>query len=108
MSHKKQDASKRKRPGRKKPLVLTIGHSTRPIEEFIALLAAHEVTLLMDVRTVPRSRTNPQFNKDALPGSLKKAGITCLHVPELGGLRKTSADSPNGGWRNNPIWLRVF
>lgn len=64
------------------------------------MLAAHGVTRLMDVRTVPRSRTNPQFNKEVLPGSLELAGITYMHVAELGGLRKTKADSPNAGWRN--------
>ena len=80
--------------------VFTVGHSTRSSEEFVALLAAHGVTLLVDVRTVPRSRTNPQFNKDILPETLRTAGIQYQHVPDLGGLRKTKAGSPNGGWRN--------
>jgi uncharacterized protein (DUF488 family) len=82
------------------PLVLTIGHSTRPLEEFIALLKTHEVTLLVDVRTIPRSRHNPQFNKDSLPDSLKKAGIGYVHMPGLGGLRHAKPDSVNVGWRN--------
>ena len=78
----------------------TIGHSTRPIEEFIALLTAHGISRLVDVRTVPRSRTNPQFNRETLPESLRAAKIDYVHVPELGGLRKPRKDSVNGGWRN--------
>jgi len=80
--------------------VLTIGHSTRSIDEFVSLLSAHGVTQLVDVRTVPRSRHNPQFNADVLPASLASAGIGYVHAPGLGGLRPTLADSPNGGWRN--------
>lgn len=79
---------------------MTIGHSTRPLEEFIRLLQAHGVTLVVDVRTVPRSRHNPQFNKDALPGALQPAGVGYVHLPGLGGLRHTQRDSPNQGWRN--------
>jgi uncharacterized protein (DUF488 family) len=90
-----------RRGSTEQPLVVfTIGHSTRSLEEFISLLKAHEVTLLADVRTVPRSRHNPQFNKEVLPESLGKAGIKYRHLPGLGGLRKTRADSPNTGWRN--------
>ena len=81
--------------------VLTIGHSTRPIEEFIGLLQAHGIELLGDVRTVPRSRRNPQFNTDSLPGSLGTAGIDYVHIPGLGGLRKPRPDSPNGAWKND-------
>ncbi|MBN8419184.1 MAG: DUF488 domain-containing protein [Verrucomicrobia bacterium] len=81
-------------------VVLTIGHSTRTIEEFIALLKAHGATCVVDVRTVPRSRHNPQFNKDSLPQSLKKAGLGYVHMPGLGGLRHAKGDSPNMGWRN--------
>ena len=81
-------------------LVLTIGHSTRPIEDFIALLRAHGVTKLIDVRTVPRSRHNPQFGREQLPASLEAAGIRYCHEAALGGLRKPSDDSPNKGWRN--------
>jgi uncharacterized protein (DUF488 family) len=80
--------------------IFTIGHSTRPIEEFVAMLEAHGVRKLIDIRTVPRSRTNPQFNRDALPGSLERAGIAYLHMPALGGLRRPKADSQNTGWRN--------
>jgi hypothetical protein len=82
------------------PVVLTIGHSTRTIEEFIRLLQAHEVTRVVDVRTIPRSRHNPQFNQDSLPASLKKAGVGYVHLPRLGGLRHARRDSTNTGWRN--------
>jgi uncharacterized protein (DUF488 family) len=79
---------------------MTIGHSTRTLEEFIRLLQAHEVACVVDVRTVPRSRHNPQFNKTSLPKSLKKAGLEYIHLPGLGGLRHARRDSPNAGWRN--------
>jgi uncharacterized protein (DUF488 family) len=82
------------------PFALTIGHSTRPLNEFIALLQAHEVTCVVDVRTIPRSRHNPQFNSESLPRSLKKAGIGYIHLAGLGGLRRASKTSPNTGWRN--------
>jgi uncharacterized protein (DUF488 family) len=80
--------------------ILTVGHSTRPIDEFIALLRAHGVTRLVDVRTVPRSRHNPQFGSEALAASLHDAGIGYTHEAALGGLRKARPDSPNAGWRN--------
>ena len=78
----------------------TIGHSTRPIAEFIGLLQAHRVTQLVDVRTVPRSRHNPQFETAALAKSLARAGIGYALAPGLGGFRRTSPESPNGAWRN--------
>ena len=81
-------------------VAFTVGHSTRSAEEFTALLQAHGVSRLIDVRTVPRSRTNPQFNKDVLPETLHRLGIAYSHVPELGGLRRAAKDSPNVGWRN--------
>lgn len=80
--------------------VLTVGHSTRPIEEFIELLVAHGVTQLVDVRTVPRSRHNPQFNAETLPGRLAVANIGYAHAAGLGGFRRTTPDSQNAGWRN--------
>lgn len=84
-----------------KPIpIFTIGHSTRPIEDFIALLHAHQIKLLIDVRTVPRSRHNPQFNRDTLPDSLRPAHIHYLHLAELGGLRHARKDSTNTAWRN--------
>lgn len=82
------------------PLVMTIGHSTRTLVEFIHLLQAHGVTCVVDVRTVPRSQHNPQFNKTSLPRSLKKYGFGYVHLPELGGLRHAKHDSLNAGWRN--------
>lgn len=89
-------------PGKASPkvLVLTIGHSTRSIEEFIRLLQAHGVDCVVDVRTIPRSLHNPQFNADALPASLKEVSIDYEHVAALGGLRRAAADSVNVGWRN--------
>ncbi|MDB6000354.1 MAG: hypothetical protein JWP52_2053 [Rhizobacter sp.] len=80
--------------------VLTLGHSTRPIDEFLALLKAHGVTQLIDVRTVPRSRHNPQFNAETLPGLLAAAGIGYAHAAGLGGFRHTTSESANTGWRN--------
>ncbi len=80
--------------------VLTVGHSTQPIAEFIQLLQAHEVTRVADVRTVPRSRHNPQFNRDALPASLEAEGIGYIHLAGLGGLRHTNKESINTAWRN--------
>ena len=82
------------------PIVLTIGHSTRTLEEFIGLLRFHEATRVVDVRTVPRSRYNPHFNEASLPASLKKAGLGYVHMPGLGGLRHAKRDSLNPGWRN--------
>ena len=82
------------------PIILTIGHSTRALDEFIRLLQAHGVSRVVDVRTVPRSRHNPQFNKSSLPRALKKAGLRYVHLPGLGGLRHAKRDSLNVGWRN--------
>ena len=83
-----------------KPIILTIGHSTRPIDEFVAMLNAHGVARLIDVRTVPKSRHNPQYNYDALERRLQDAGIGYEHMKALGGLRSPRKDSPNTGWRN--------
>jgi len=80
--------------------IYTVGHSTRPIEDFIALLEAHGVEQLIDIRTIPRSRTNPQFNRDTLPKTLERAGIAYAHLPALGGLRHARPDSQNTAWRN--------
>ncbi len=79
---------------------MTVGHSTRTLETFIHLLQIYDVKQLIDVRTVPRSRHNPQFNHDTLPDDLKTAGIEYLHMPGLGGLRRPKPDSINLGWRN--------
>ena len=80
--------------------VLTIGHSTRTIGEFVRLLQAHSVACVADVRTVPRSWHNPQFNRDTLPASLEEAHIGYEHMAGLGGLRHAQHDSINMGWRN--------
>ena len=80
--------------------VFTVGHSTLPIERFFAVLAAFGIERLADVRTVPRSRRNPQFNADALAASLRGVAIEYVPLRELGGLRKPRTDSPNTGWRN--------
>jgi hypothetical protein len=80
--------------------VSTIGHSTHPIEEFICILKAHAIARLVDVRTIPKSRHNPQFNRDSLAASLQAAGIQYRHLPGLGGLRHPRKDSMNTGWRN--------
>ncbi len=95
----KPPAPKRKRPARP-ALILTIGHSTRPLDEFIAMLKGHAVEQLADVRTIPRSRHNPQFNRDSLPAALRRVHIGYVHLPGLGGLRKPRPDSPNTAWRN--------
>jgi uncharacterized protein (DUF488 family) len=89
-------------PGQSKDRLslFTIGHSTRPIEEFIELLRANGVRQLIDIRTIPKSRRNPQFAAEALAKSLHDAGIDYLHLKALGGLRHPRADSPNLGWRN--------
>jgi uncharacterized protein (DUF488 family) len=82
------------------PVVSTVGHSTHPISEFIDMLTGFAIRRLIDVRTVPRSRRNPQFNLEALPSSIAPFGIAYEAVPELGGLRKPRKDSKNLGWRN--------
>lgn len=82
------------------PVVLTIGHSTRTLHEFVHMLQAHAVSRVVDVRTIPQSRHNPQFNKASLPLALKKAGLGYIHMPGLGGLRHAKRDSLNLGWRN--------
>jgi uncharacterized protein (DUF488 family) len=80
--------------------IFTVGHSTHPIDEFIGILKAHGVKKLIDVRTVPKSRHNPQFNGDALAASLLASGITYRRMQSLGGLRHARKDSRNGAWRN--------
>src|ERR1035437_4036120 len=82
------------------PLVMTIGHSTHTLEEFIRLLQAHGATCVVDVRTAPRPRQQPQFKKESLPHSFKPARLGYFHPPGLGGLRHAKRDSPNMGWRN--------
>lgn len=81
-------------------IVFTIGHSTRLVSEFIEIIKAYGIKRVVDIRTIPRSRHNPQFNKDALSKSLKAVKIGYLYMKGLGGLRHALKDSPNMGWRN--------
>jgi len=80
--------------------VLTIGHSNRPLEEFLRMLHAHGVELVADVRKMPYSRKNPQFSREALSSALSAAGMEYRHMPGLAGFRQARKDSPNTGWRN--------
>jgi uncharacterized protein (DUF488 family) len=84
----------------KPPTIFTIGHSTHPIEHFLELLQANAVAQLIDIRTIPKSRRNPQFNSDALAASLRTSDIRYIHMKDLGGLRHPRKDSINLGWRN--------
>jgi uncharacterized protein (DUF488 family) len=80
--------------------IFTIGHSNRPIDEFVALLTQNGVELLVDIRKMPKSRHNPQFEGNALKQRLHTAAIDYAHEPLLGGLRRAQKDSVNDGWRN--------
>jgi uncharacterized protein (DUF488 family) len=82
------------------PQIYTIGHSIHPAEQFLALLRAHEVRQVADIRTVPQSRRHPQFNREALDAYLHAHGIGYRHFPALGGLRRPRPDSVNTGWRH--------
>ena len=81
-------------------VIFTVGHSTHDLDNFVALLRHHSIERLVDVRSIPRSRHNPQFNKDTLGGFLRNRRIAYRHLEELGGLRHSRSDSPNTGWRN--------
>src|SRR6187551_314643 len=81
-------------------VVHTIGHSTRPLDELASLLRAAGVDTLVDIRTVPRSRHNPQYNADTLGAALAAYGIRYAPIAALGGLRRARKDSPNAAWRN--------
>lgn len=94
-------ATAARKPAKKEKRVLfTIGHSTRPFREFRELLEAYGVKRLIDVRTIPRSRHNPQFNEKRLAANLKRVKIAYMHDKDLGGLRHAHKDSINTGWRN--------
>jgi uncharacterized protein (DUF488 family) len=80
--------------------VLTVGHSTRTWKAFLELLRTHRIKRIIDVRSIPRSRHNPQFNREVLSAKLRSARLGYLHLPKLGGLRHARRDSPNMGWRN--------
>ena len=83
-----------------KPVLYTIGHSTRTLTEFMDLLRAYDVSQIVDVRTIPRSSHNPQFNGEELKVSLRQSGIRYKHISKLGGLRHSKKGSKNLGWRN--------
>jgi uncharacterized protein (DUF488 family) len=83
-----------------KSAIFTVGHSTLPIERFVELLKVYGIEQLVDIRTMPGSRRNPQFGSDALAGSLEAVHIEYAHMGALGGLRRTRKESPNAGWRN--------
>jgi uncharacterized protein (DUF488 family) len=84
----------------KRPCIFTVGHSTRSLDEFVEILRAHGVKGIVDIRSIPRSRHNPQFNADVLEHSLQENHISYRHIKELGGLRHARKDSLNLGWRN--------
>ena len=84
-----------------RPPILTIGHSTRALEDFVALLRTHDVARVVDVRAFPRSHRNPQFNGDTLSQALSSVEIGYTHMPGLGGRRRPWPNSPNTGWRND-------
>ena len=90
----------KERTSQQKTTVFTIGHSTRMISEFIEIISAYGIKKVVDIRTIPKSRHNPQFNEVILRESLKAAKIGYLHMKGLGGLRHAMKDSPNTAWRN--------
>lgn len=94
----RQEPRSRKAPNER--VVYAVGHSTRPVAAFIDILRAHDVDTLVDIRTIPKSRHNPQFNGNDLALSLCSAGIGYIHLKELGGLRRAVKGSKNTGWRN--------
>lgn len=84
----------------KPPVIYTIGHSTRSLDDFIAILKHYDITELVDIRTIPKSRHNPQFNGPDLAHALRNHHIGYRHEKDLGGLRHTHKDSINTAWRN--------
>lgn len=94
-------SSKADKPSKgQKRAIFTIGHSTRTFNQFLELLQAHGIERVLDIRTIPRSRRNPQYSLDTLGPALEAAGINYVHLKELGGLRRPKPDSKNVGWRN--------
>lgn len=81
-------------------MIYTVGHSTRSLEEFMALLRAHRIDELADIRSIPQSRRHPHFSRDPLSRSLAAEGISYRHFPALGGMRRPRRDSRNRGWRH--------
>jgi uncharacterized protein (DUF488 family) len=85
---------------RSMPVIYTVGHSTRSFNELVEMVRVHGVKRLVDVRTIPRSRHNPQFNRETLSKALHKRHLNYRHMKALGGLRHARPDSINTGWRN--------
>ena len=83
-----------------KPIIYTIGHSTHTLDEFVEMLQQFHIEIVVDVRTIPRSRHNPQFNKEELKKNLHKHKIDYVHLDALGGLRHTTKASVNTAWKN--------
>ena len=81
-------------------VIFSIGHSTRPLDQFLALLRAHGIHTLVDIRSIPRSRRNPQYDQVALQQAIEADGLVYKHLPALGGHRRAREDSPNKGWLN--------
>ncbi len=82
------------------PVVYTVGHSTRSPDEFLEIVRAFSIETVADIRTIPRSRTNPQYNSEEFRVWLAEAGVEYVHLKDLGGLRKAHKDSVNTGWKN--------
>jgi uncharacterized protein (DUF488 family) len=101
MQQSRNKLSRDQAPRKRLPTVIfTIGHSTRPQEDFFALLKSHGVKRVIDIRTIPRSRRNPQFSREKLAPALRASRISYLHLKKLGGLKHAKADSTNLAWRN--------
>ena len=100
MQSKKDFPASGKKAAKPSVVVFTVGHSTRTLDEFVQVLKAYGVQRLVDVRTIPRSRHNPQFNRETLSKFLRNRRINYRHMKALGGLRHARADSPNMGWQN--------
>jgi uncharacterized protein (DUF488 family) len=81
-------------------VIFSIGHSTRPLQQFLALLRAHGIHTLVDIRSIPHSRRNPQYNQEALQQAIEAEDLGYKHLPALGGHRRAREDSPNTGWIN--------
>jgi len=82
------------------PVIYTVGHSTHSLDELVTMLRAHGVERLVDVRTIPRSRHNPQFNRETLSKAMNNRQLSYRHLKALGGLRHARPDSTNTAWRN--------
>jgi uncharacterized protein (DUF488 family) len=89
-----------KKSAKHRVMVFTVGHSTRSLDEFVHLLKVHGIRRLIDIRTIPRSRHNPQFNRETLSKFLRNRRINYRHMKSLGGFRHARVDSVNTGWRN--------